>query len=541
MYPLLAALILVTALGAPGAAVGEPRLVEAYPNPATMGDDGEFVSVWVPPGESFEGYELADEHARVPLPHDSINRNQSTLIDRLIPGSGHTFSTNATLTESLTDREVTEISDEIRLADRGDRITLRRNGSVVDRLTYDWAPEADVYHPTSETWEPLGATTLPPVEDRGGAVEAFVLPDEGERARALLADADERILLAGYTLSSDVVVEELSSAVERNVTVEVLVDGAPVGGMTGQAAASLDELERAGVSVEVIGGDRARYRFHHAKYAVVDDKALVTSENWKPAGTGGQSSRGWGVITGQPDIVEGLVRTFRADTGWQDSIPWHEYDDATLVDDEQAHRNFPAEFEAERFEVERTRLLLAPDNAEAEILDVIRGAERRIEIKQVQISDRNFEFLQAVLAAAKRGVDVRILLSGEWYVEEENRQLAAWLEEQAEAENLPLQVRIAEPDGQFEKIHAKGMIVDQRQVLLGSINWNNNSVRNNREVALLLDGESVADYYGDVFQADWERDDGTPGFSIGLAAVVVVLSLVAVGRAMYVRFERNGG
>lgn len=537
MYPLLAALILITALGAPGVAAGDPQIVEAYPNPATMGDDGEFVSVWVPPDETLDGYELADEQEQVSLPPGPVNGSNSGIVGRIVPGTVQTFSTNATLTRSLTDRNVEEIADRIQLADRGDRVTLLRNDSVVDRIEYDRAPEANVYDPNTGSWTPLGATDRPPIDHRGGTVEAFVLPDESNRARTFLADADERILLAGYTLSSDAIVEELSNAVERNVTVEVLVDGAPVGGMSGRAAASLDELERAGVSVEVIGGDRDRYRFHHAKYAVVDDEALVTSENWKPAGTGGKASRGWGVITGQQDIVEELVGTFRADTGWHDSIPWSEYDGATLVDDERAHRNFPEEFEAERFEVERTQLLLAPDNAEAEILDVIEGAEERIEIKQVQISDREFGLLQAVLAAAKRDVDVRILLSGEWYVEEENRKLAAWLEGQAEAADLPLEVKLAEPEDQFEKIHAKGIIVDERQVVLGSINWNNNSLRNNREVALLLEGESVAGYYSDVFQADWVRENRAHGLSIGLAAAVVLVSFVALGRAMYVRFE----
>jgi cardiolipin synthase len=46
------------------------------------------------------------------------------------------------------------------------------------------------------------------------------------------------------------------------------------------------------------------------------------------------------------------------------------------------------------------------------------------------------------------------------------------LEEEAAADDRPLEVRLADPNGAFEKIHAKGLIVDDDQVVLGSLNWN---------------------------------------------------------------------
>jgi phosphatidylserine/phosphatidylglycerophosphate/cardiolipin synthase-like enzyme len=506
----------------------EATIAELYPNPVAHNDAGEFVTVQFPEGADPSEYTVVDGQTEIPLAarKDTANR---TARRRL------TFSTDANTTTQLTDRTTAPIPDRLRLANDGETVRLYRHGSVVDSVTYGRAPEGERYDPAADEWTPLGATDRSLVTAEGGSVEAFVLPDQPDRAVEFLEQGQERILVAGYTLSSQRVVDTLVDAAERNVTVEVLVDGAPVGGMSGEMAVALDRLTRAGVDVRVFGGERARYRFHHAKYAVVDDRALVTTENWKPAGVGGRSSRGWAVITDQQPIVSGLVDTFQTDAGWVDTVTWQAFDAPTLVDDERPSDSYPSEFPAKSLPVDRTELLLAPDNAEGRIVEVIESANESLDIKQVRIGDRGVPFLQAVLDAARRGVEVRILLGSSWYVEEENRQLKRWLDEQAAAEDLPLEVRLAEPSGAFEKIHAKGVIVDEDQVVLGSLNWNNNSARQNREVALLIEGESAGAYFGDVFDSDWQQ---TPPhelpLGLGLGGLfVAVLAILAASRLKF--------
>ena len=543
--PLVLVAALVVACCLAGGAVAEttePRVVELYPNPPTHGDPGEFVTVDLPPDANLSTYALADDHTTVPLspreaPTAGTNVTDAVVTDpEALAGQTVTFSTDAGLTAWLTDRTVAPLAPDLQLADRGDTIRLRRDGEVVDEVAYGRATEGEVYNASADGWHPLGATDRPVVTAGPGEVEAFALPDEPDRAVDFLRSADQRVLLAGYTVSSNRVVDALVEATDRGVTVEVLADGSPVGGMTGDEAAALSTLDREGVTVRVIDGDRARYRYHHAKYAVVDDRALVTTENWKPAGTGGRSSRGWAVVVDQQPIVEGLVDTYRADTDWVDAVPWDEHD-PTLVDGDQATGTHPRAFEAERLPVEETELLVAPDNADREIRDLIADAERSLDLKQVTIGDRSFPLLQAVLDAARRGVEVRVLLSSAWYVEAENEELAAWLREQARVEDLPLSVRLADPDGAFEKVHAKGLVVDDEHTLVGSINWNNNSVGNNREVALLLSGEAVAEYFGAVFDADWqdeERDDRE--LPAGLGLVVLAGAVASILAAKRIRF-----
>jgi phosphatidylserine/phosphatidylglycerophosphate/cardiolipin synthase-like enzyme len=507
-----------------GTTTDAPAIVAAYPNPVAADDAGEFVVLSVPPGTDLGAFAVGDGEARVPLPN-------ATASGRV------TLSTDPDVIRELLDRRVYPLSDRLRLANAGERIRLYRGGRVVDSLAYEDAPEGDLrVRDGDRPWRPLGATDREVVAAGEGRVTAFLLPDAPEVAVAHLRSAQERILLAGYTFTSRRAADALVAAADRNVSVRVLVDGSPVGGMTARQAAVLDRLARAGIDVRVLGGDRARYRFHHAKYAVVDDRALVATENWKPAGLGGNGSRGWGVVTAQPRVVEGLAETFRADASWHDARPWTEVGDGReFVAAEPANGTYPSRFEPERVHVEGTRLLVAPDNAEPAIRATIADAEESLAVEQVTLGSPTHPFVRETLAAARRGVRVRVLLSGAWYVREDNERLAAWLNERADAGNLPLEARVADPRGRFGKIHAKGIVVDGERVLLGSANWNNNSVRDNREVILVLEGPEVGAYYRRAFEADWRG--GAQRLPAGVAVAVLVGVAAALLGARRIRFE----
>jgi phosphatidylserine/phosphatidylglycerophosphate/cardiolipin synthase-like enzyme len=172
------------------------------------------------------------------------------------------------------------------------------------------------------------------------------------------------------------------------------------------------------------------------------------------------------------------------------------------------------------------------------MLDLLDSADESIRVQQVAIGGRKHSLLQATLRAARRGVEVEILLSSAWYVEEDNRALVEWLNDRAEAEDLPLEARTATPGGRYEKIHAKGVVVDGEAAVVGSLNWNNHSARENREVAVLLRGEEVGGFYAEVFDADWEASAGGPGAAnrlpIGLLGAVAIGAVTAV---LYARRE----
>ncbi|RBI64721.1 phospholipase [halophilic archaeon] len=501
---------------APGTtAPATPEIVAVYPDPVATEDAGEFVVVSFPREVNLSRWALSDGETTANLSRGSGRRASGRIA----------FSTAPARTRNLTDYRVFALADHLSLANGGETVRLRRasgDGRAVDIVTYPDATEGARWRPDADEWRPLGATDRSVVRTDARRARAFVLPDAPGVPVETIRGADERILLAGYSFTSRRVARALVAARERGVDVRVLVDDGPVGGMSRREASVLDFLTRRGVSVEVIGGERARYEFHHAKYAVVDDRALVLTENWKPAGTGGRASRGWGVVVRSDATAAELAEVFRADAGWRDTRPWKRFRRGrSFQPAEPANGTYPSRFRPRSVPVRSVSVLTAPDNAESGVVSLLRSANDSVRVQQMTAGGPRQPFVQATLSAARRGVEVRVLLGSAWYVEEENRRLVEWLNERANEEGLPLTARLADPRG-YRKVHAKGLVVDGEHAVVGSLNWNNHSARRNREVAVVLHGEEAASYYARVFDADWRASGGGSRLPVGLAATVAV-------------------
>ena len=497
----------------------------SLPNPVADGDKGEYVTISVPRSTNFSGWSLADQQGTTPLPNRTVSgRVRLATNPDAVPG----------------DETVLELRGRIALSNSGERIELRRNGRVVDSLSYDDAPEGELYLRDGEIWRwrPLGATDRAVNGVNDVPVKSFVLPDSPDAALAPLRNATDRLLIAGYTITSGRVVRALCAAHDRGVRVRALFEGGPVGGISKQGGDRLDRLTACGVPVSVIGGDHARYAFHHAKYAVVDDAAVVLTENWKPGGTGGRSNRGWGTYVDDQQVADELAETFHADAGFRDAIPWERYRrNASLVGSDPAPSSqYPGRFQPRAVNATRVSVLVAPDNAESTIVSEIDTAEESIRVEQISIGSRHHPFVQALLRAARRGVTVRVLLGSASYVRGDNREIATYLNKLADDDDLPLEAKIVAPRSRFGKIHAKGIVIDDTTIL-GSINWTNGSIRANREVALLIEDPAVARYYERVLRADWRG--GVWSVSAGVLAILVLTlgGAALVGAKM--RFDRG--
>ncbi|MFB6353680.1 MAG: phosphatidylserine/phosphatidylglycerophosphate/cardiolipin synthase family protein [Halobacteriales archaeon] len=540
-------LVVLLALTVPAAAAGQspsptptpangapagpdaPRLVAVYPNPTFPGDRGEFVVVRVPANTPLGTLALADGETTVGLPDRELAGRVAVATDPVVA--------------TLTDAPVVLVPGPLRLANRGEQLVLLGGDGVVDRVSYADAPEGLLYRrtPTGWTWRAPGATSFPVRSGRASSARLFVLPDAPAAVLAPLRDADRRLWLAGYTFTSRRVADVLCAARSRGVDVRVLVELEPVSGMTTVGARRLDRLAGCGVTVRAIGGPRARYAFHHAKYAVVDDRAVVLTENWKPAGVGGRSSRGWGVVLTSPAVADALAETFAADAGWRDARPWRiaRRDRRFVPANSPANGTFPAAFTPVAVEDVGVEVVVAPDNAERRTVALLDGARTSIRVIQVSVGGERQPFVRALLRAARRGVSVKLLLAGVWYVREDNRAVAQALNELAREEGLPLDVRLAAPHGRYGKIHAKAAVVDGEHVLLGSLNWNNASARRNREVDVVLHSPAAARYYGRVFDADWQG--GRWRVPAGLVVVAAALALAAAGfAARRIEFDPGG-
>lgn len=494
---------------------GSVSLVGVYPNPATPGDAGEFVVLEIEEGAALDEYALTDGEDTVDLPNGSTEGTVAVTDDPRVASR-------------LTEYPTLVIEKGLALSNGGETVTLLRDGDPVSTLSYDRAPTAEVWD--GESWTPLGSTDFPIASSTDVPVTAFSLPDTPAVPREHVEGADRRILLAGYTVSSPAITDALLDAHRRGVEVEVLVEESPVGGTSAAQIRALDRLSAGGVEVTAIGGPRDRYRYHHAKYAVVDDTVLVTTENWKPAGVGGKASRGWGVVLEDASLADHMERVFAEDSEWDDGRAWESLSPegrSDTVADGRYHTRFePVESTAPSVEV-----LLAPDNAEGAMVTYMEDADESIRIQQVTI-DEDGPLLDAAVDAARRGVSVRVLLGGAWYVEDDNVALVENLTRQAETEDLPLAARLVEPRSRYDRLHAKGVVVDEHHAVVGSLNWNPTALRENREVAVVVSDPSVGRYYTRLFRADWRGAAWRLQWSMLAGVVVAVIGALVFARTV---------
>jgi phosphatidylserine/phosphatidylglycerophosphate/cardiolipin synthase-like enzyme len=140
-------------------------------------------------------------------------------------------------------------------------------------------------------------------------------------------------------------------------------------------------------------------------------------------------------------------------------------------------------------------------------LDMIQGAERSIELAHFYASNRPGSRLEpvvlALLAAAERGVSIRFLADAGFhrtYPETLDRLDAA---QGVEVRLLDLRSRTG------GVLHAKYMLVDARELYLGSANFDWRSLEHIQELGVRVRDASIARAIGDVFELDWGVAAGT--------------------------------
>jgi len=509
----------------------EPRILELFPNPMAAENRGEYLVVRLPERGNWslsDGYYEADIPANasgvVALSMDPANT--TTLLDdeTAVAGNG-----------GVGEPALRALDGHFPLAASGDRVELRRNGTAVAVVDYDRAPEGHRWRADWGEWRPREYDPRSVARTENATVTPFVLPDSPGVPVEPLREADDRLFLAGYTLGSERVVDRLVAAADRGVDVRVLIEGSPVGGFSARSARLVDRLAAAGVEVRVLDSDPERFRFHHAKYAVADDRAVVLTENWKASGTGGRTNRGWGVVTGRPQsgtanettdgetTADDLAALFREDATARDARSWSSFRaDTEFHESGTANGSYPTRFEPPAATTADVELLTTPGNAADRLVERIDAADDRVLAVVPRTGGPDNRIVRALRRAADRGVDVHLLLSGTWYDREENRALVEDLADE------PIEVAVSEPRGRFGKVHAKGLVVDDTAVV-GSLNWNEGAATENREVLLAVEDESVADFYARAYAADW-RGGGVHlpvGILGGLATAVAGAGAVA--------------
>lgn len=310
------------------------------------------------------------------------------------------------------------------------------------------APDA----PSTTVDAPSGMDYCNATDPRTVPIQVFPTPESGEAPYVeALAGAQTSIDLSIYLMGYGGILDQLEAKAHAGVKVRVILDQYKKS--TNQKY--YDRLLAAGAQVK--WSDPA-FDYFHNKFFVVDGKAAVMS-------TGNFSK----------DFSIDLERNFAA----------VDRDPADLAD---LSALFEADWTGTPLAMPCTRMVVAPVNARARILDVIAGAQSTLLIESMQFADPGVR--DAVKARIAAGVEVRALLAD-----------ASWIDANASAatflQGLGVTVKW------IPHLHTKVLVADGKVAYVGSENFSYTSLEKNREVGVVLvEASSIAPLVA-TFETDW--------------------------------------
>jgi cardiolipin synthase A/B len=292
-----------------------------------------------------------------------------------------------------------------------------------------------------------------------GTLQVLVEPKAGVGAiYKLITGAKSSVELTMYELRDTTAENDLAADAKRGVDVRVILDQNLE---KSRNTATYDFL--AAHRVHVTWADSGTT--YHQKTLTVDGKTSVimtlnmVSEDY--AGT-----RDFAVIDTNHADIAAIVATFNADF---------------------AHRSVTPPDGAD--------LVWSPTNSQSSILAVINGAKHTLSVENEEMDDPTIT--DALVAAAKRGVDVEVIMTAE----------SEWDSAFSQLVSAGVHVRTYADSDNVLYIHAKAVVADagrsDEQIFVGSENFSKASLGYNRELGIRTANKAVISVINATLAADY--------------------------------------
>jgi cardiolipin synthase A/B len=289
------------------------------------------------------------------------------------------------------------------------------------------------------------------------ASEQLIIEPDAGRAPILAAinNAKSSVDLVMYGLTDETLINALLAAKESGKKVQVLLEPHPYKA-DDENNVAISHLNSAKINLYTPNPD---FKLTHQKTFIIDNKkALVMTFNLTHSSF--KNERNFALIIDDPAMVQEISRVFIADS---------------------QHKNI---------EVTQPNLLWSPNNSREKMLDFINAATSEIDIYAQGLSD--YKIIGALAKAAKSGKKVKILLAAN--TNETHSKKFDYLR------NASVMVHFCK----HYIIHAKVIITDHNQAVLGSINFTKPSLNNNRELSVVTSNPQTIAALENTFNQDWQ-------------------------------------
>jgi cardiolipin synthase len=280
-----------------------------------------------------------------------------------------------------------------------------------------------------------------------GTLRVLVEPAAGVGAiYKLITGAKSSVDLTMYELRDTTAEDDLAADAKRGVDVRVILDRHLE---KSRNTATYDFLSAHHVHVTWADSGVT----YHQKTLTVDGKtSAVMTLNMVSEDYSG--TRDFAIIDTRPADIQAIVTTFNADFAHRPITP---PDGADLV--------------------------WSPTNSQASILAVINGAKHTLSVENEEMGDPTIT--SALVAAAKRGVDVKVVMTAE----------SEWDSAFGQLVRAGVHVRLYADSDKVLYIHAKAVVADagrsDQQLFVGSENFSKASLDYNRELGIRTTNKAV--------------------------------------------------
>lgn len=271
----------------------------------------------------------------------------------------------------------------------------------------------------------------------------------------LLVSATESIRIQSYDFTHTDIRSLITDKLEEGVDVQIMLEDRKYR----QFRDAYSEIESlwSGYSNFSLQSDRKLWtNFLHSKYVIVDDHvASIQSANITFSAF---RNREHFFVTYDTGIISWLTYLFAKD--WS----------GESIQEQEIHPN----------------ILLCPIDCRDDILSLIIWAEESIWIQTQYISDPT---IIQTLQSRIDDLDIKIVVADT----DENKDFVNYF-------GFAIVRSLTNP-----YVHTKTMLIDDRILMLGSINFSTNSLDNNREAGILINDIDAINTYKHYFLQDWEN------------------------------------
>jgi len=307
--------------------------------------------------------------------------------------------------------------------------------------------------------------------------------------------------MATYSFDNREIGKQLVNQSGKGIDIKIMIEGFPVGG--------LDEnvISFIGNDIPVYLNKNNHYHYHHAKYAIFDNKTvLISTENFN------SKNRGWFAVIRDREVANYFLNLFFNDIK-SSEVYKSTYKKSKGSGSHSKLTKYKPIFGKGYCYNSTIEVFTAPDATE-EIIKFLNESQGRLWIEQFYIyrnwSSRINPFLE-VLVDKNNKLDVRVLMDSTWYVTRKDNPNSNFnTQKYLQSKNVSSKLLDREKTSLL-RVHTKGAL-DKDSVLVSSINWNEHSPTKNREIGLVIHCVNASNYFSNVFEYDWNGKKEKYGF-----------------------------